>query len=103
MGIFFVLAVFAVSKGACKLTPILRKIQFILKYCITRRKRDSLISDMDYYILSDYLGAYEAVKQYRQKLRDMCSGIGFFRNVQWPSALSRDKRLATVGLAKVGI
>ena len=97
------LVAFAVSKGACKLTPILRKIQFILKYGITRRKRGSLISDTDYYILSDYLSAYEAVKQYRQKLIDMCSGIGFSRNVQWPSALSRDKRLATVGLAKVGV
>lgn len=83
MGIFFVLAAFAVSKGACKLTPILRKIQFILKYGITRRKRDSLISDMDY-ILSDYLNVYKAVKQCRQKLRDMCSSIGFSRNVQWP-------------------
>lgn len=96
------LAAFAVSKGACKLTPILRKIQFILKYGITRKKRDSLISDMDY-ILSDYLNAYKAVKQYRQKLRDMCSSIGFSKNIQWPSALSRDKRLATVGLAKVGV
>ena len=85
------------------MTPILRKIQFILKYGITRRKRDSLISDMDYYILSDYLNAYKAVKQYRQKLRDMCSGVRFSRNVQWPSALSRDKRLAAVGLAKVGV
>ena len=75
----------------------------MLKNGITRRKRDSMISDMDYYILSDYLNVYEAVKQYRQKLRDMCSGIGFSRNVQWPSALSRDKRLATVGLAKVGV
>lgn len=85
------------------MTPILRKIQFILKYGITRRKRDSLSSGTDYYILSDYLSAYEAVKQCSQKLRDMCSSIGFFRNVQWPSALSRDKDLATVGLAKVGV
>lgn len=85
------------------MTPILRKIQFILKYGITRRKRDSLISGTDYYILSDYLNAYKAVKQCSQKLRDMCSGVRFSRNVQWPSALSRDKRLATVGLAKVGV
>lgn len=97
------LAAFAVSKGACKLTPILRKIQFILKYGITRRKRNSLISDMDYYILSDYLNAYKAVKQCNQKLRDMCSGIRFSKNIQWPSALSRDKKLTTVGLAKVGV
>ena len=97
------LAAFAVSKGACKLTPILRKIQFILKYGITRRKRDSLISDMDYYILSDYLNAYKAVKQCRQKLRDICSGVRFSRNVQWPSALSRDKGLVTVCLAKVRV
>lgn len=85
------------------MTPILRKIQFILKYGITRRKRDSLSSDMDYYILSDYLNAYKAVKQCSQKLRDMCSGVRFSRNVQWLSALSRDKDLTTVGLAKVGV
>lgn len=74
-----------------------------------RRKRDSLISGTDYYILPDYPSTpdgIEAVKQYRQDLRDITLQSGFPRNVQWPSlpsALSRAKGLATVGLAKVGV
>lgn len=76
---------------------------------MVRRKRDSLISGTDYYILPDYPSTpdgIEAVKQYRQDLRDITLQSGFPRNVQWPSvpsALSRDKGLATVGLAKVGV
>lgn len=76
---------------------------------MVRRKRDSLISGTDYYILPDYPSTpdgIEAVKQYRQDLRDITLQSGFPRNVQWPtlpSALSRDKGLATVGLAKVGM
>lgn len=74
-----------------------------------RRKRDTLISGTDYYILPDYPSTpdgIEAVKQYRQELRDITLQSGFPRNVQWPSlpsALSRDKGLATVGLATVGV
>lgn len=74
-----------------------------------RRKRDTLISGTDYYIFPDYPSTpdgIEAVKQYRQELRDITLQSGFPRNVQWPtlpSALSRDKGLATVGLAKVGV
>ena len=76
---------------------------------MVRRKRDSMISGTDYYILPDYPSTpdgIEAVKQYRQDLRDITLQSGFPRNVQWPSlpsALSRDKGLATVGLAKVGV
>lgn len=76
---------------------------------MVRRKRDSLISGTDYYILPDYpstTDGIEAVKQYRQELRDITLQRGFPRNVQWPSlpsVLSRDKGLATVGLAKVGV
>ena len=74
-----------------------------------RRERDALISGTDYYILPDYPSTpdgIEAVKQYRQELRDITLQSGFPRNVQWPSlpsALNRDKGLATVGLAKVGV
>ena len=74
-----------------------------------RRKRDYLLSGTDYYILPDYPSTpdgIEAVKQYRQELRDITLQSGFPRNVQWPSlpsALSRDKGLAIVGLAKVGV
>lgn len=76
---------------------------------MVRRKRDSLISGTDYYILPDYPSTpdgIEAVKQYRQELRGITLQSGFPRNVQWPSlpsVLSRDKGLATVGLAKVGV
>lgn len=76
---------------------------------MVRRKRDALISGTDYYILPDYPSTpdgIEAVKQYRQDLRDITLQSGFPRNVQWPSlpnVLSRDKGLATVGLAKVGV
>lgn len=76
---------------------------------MVRRKRDSLISCTDYYILPDYPSTpdgIEAVKQYRQDLRDITLQSGFPRNVQWPtlpSALSKAKGLATVGLAKVGV
>lgn len=76
---------------------------------MVRRKRDSLISCTDYYILPDYPSTpdgIEAAKAYRQALRDIPEQSGFPRNVQWPSlpsVLSRDKGLATVGLAKVGV
>ena len=73
-----------------------------------RNKRNSLISQSDFYVQPDYPSTaegLEAVKAYRQALRDVPSQTGFPRNVQWPSlpsALSRAKGLATVGLAKVG-
>lgn len=74
-----------------------------------RMRRDSLISRTDFYVQPDYPGdpaGLEAVKAYRQALRDIPEQSGFPRNVQWPSlpsVLSRDKGLATVGLAKVGV
>lgn len=66
---------------------------------MVRRKRDSLISCTDYYILPDYPStpdSIEAVKQYRQELRDITLQSGFPRNVQWPampSVLSGDKKV----------
>lgn len=74
-----------------------------------RMRRDSLISRTDFYVQPDYPSdpaGLEAVKAYRQALRDIPEQSGFPRNVQWPSlpsVLSRDKGLATVGLAKVGV
>lgn len=74
-----------------------------------RRRRDSLISRTDFYVQPDYPSdpaGLEAVKTYRQTLRDIPEQSGFPRNVQWPSlpsALSRNKGLATIGLAKVGV
>lgn len=64
-----------------------------------RMRRDSLISCTDYYILPDYPSTpdgIEAVKQYRQELRDITLQSGFPRNVQWPampSVLSGDKKV----------
>lgn len=74
-----------------------------------RNERNSLISQTDFYVQPDYPSTpegLEAVKAYRQALRDIPEQSGFPRNVQWPSlpsALSRNKGLATVGLAKVGV
>ena len=74
-----------------------------------RMRRNSLISRTDFYVQPDYPSTPDgigAVKQYRQELRDITLQSGFPRNVQWPSlpsVLSRDKGLATVGLAKVGV
>lgn len=74
-----------------------------------RMRRGSLISRTDFYVQPDYPSdpaGLEAVKAYRQALRDIPEQSGFPRNVQWPSlpsVLSRHKGLATVGLAKVGM
>lgn len=74
-----------------------------------RMRRNSMISHTDFYVQPDYPSdseGLEAVKAYRQALRDVPEQSGFPRNVQWPSlpsVLSRDKGLATVGLAKVGV
>lgn len=76
---------------------------------ILRRKRDSMLPGTDYYVLPDYPSTpsgLEAVKQYRQKLRDITIQRGFPRDVQWPtlpSVLIRNKGLDTVGLAEVGV
>lgn len=70
-----------------------------------RMRRNSMISRTDFYVQPDYPSdpeGLEAVKAYRQALRDVPEQSGFPRNVQWPSlpsVLSRDKGLATVGLA----
>lgn len=74
-----------------------------------RNRRNFIIAESDFYVQPDYPSTaegLEAVKTYRQALRDLPSQTGFPRNVQWPtlpSVLSRNKGLATVGLAKVGV
>lgn len=74
---------------------------------MVRRKRDSLISGTDYYILPDYPSTpegLEAVKAYRQALRDITEQEGFPRNVEWPeipNVLRTGE--STLRLAKVGI
>lgn len=50
-----------------------------------RAKRDSLISETDYLLASDYpISALEAVKVYRQALRDVPQQEGFPFDVVWP-------------------
>ncbi len=72
-----------------------------------RYRRDSMISSTDFYVQPDYPSdpeGLEAVKAYRQALRDIPEQSGFPRNVQWPempAVLSTGK--AKLGLAKVGI
>ena len=72
-----------------------------------RMRRDSMISRTDFYVQPDYPSdpeGLEAVKAYRQALRDIPEQSGFPRNVQWPempAVLSAKK--SKVGLAKVGI
>lgn len=67
-----------------------------------RMRRDSMISHTDFYVQPDYPSdpaGLEAVKAYRQALRDVPEQSGFPRNVQWPampSVLSGDKRLDKV-------
>lgn len=79
-----------------------------------RNRRNSLISQSDFYVQSDYPSTpegLEAVKAYRQALRDIPSQKGFPRNIQWPEVpvvlmRGKDKVLGlakTSGLAKVGI
>lgn len=72
-----------------------------------RYQRDSKLSRTDFYVQPDYPSdpeGLEAVKAYRQALRDIPEQGGFPRNVQWPempTVLSTGK--AKLGLAKVGI
>ena len=72
-----------------------------------RYQRDSMLSRTDFYVQPDYPSdpeGLEAVKAYRQALRDVPEQSGFPRNVQWPempTVLSTGK--AKLGLAKVGI
>lgn len=72
-----------------------------------RNKRNFLISQTDFYVQSDYpstLEGLEAVKAYRQALRDITEQKGFPRNVEWPempNVLRTGE--STFRLAKIGI
>ena len=91
------------------MTPILKRQLALERVAIVRRKRDSLVSQTDYYMLPDYPSTpdgIEAIKTYRQELRDITKQSGFPRNVEWPAVpyvLCKDKTLAKTELAKVGI
>lgn len=53
-----------------------------------RKKRDQLLSDTDYLLMPDYpleAAELEAVKTYRQALRDVPEQAGFPSAIEWPS------------------
>ena len=51
------------------------------------RERDQLLAESDYYVLPDYPSTEEgldAVRAYRQALRDITAQEGFPKEVEWP-------------------
>ena len=74
---------------------------------MVRNRRNSLIAESDFYVQPDYPSTpegLEAVKAYRQALRDITEQKGFPRNVEWPeipNVLRTGE--STLRLAKVGI
>ena len=74
-----------------------------------RTERDAKLEATDYMLAPDYPISpenLEAVKVYRQALRDIPEQSGFPKNVQWPAEpqfLSAKKNEVSIGLAKVGI
>ena len=75
-----------------------------------RSQRDAKLSATDYLVASDYPISpedLEAVKAYRQALRDIPEQSGFPKNVQWPVEpqflSAKKKNEGSIGLAKVGL
>lgn len=73
----------------------------------TRIKRDHLLSETDFYLMSDYPSDpknLEEIKKYRQALRDIPEQAGFPKDVIWPALpkfLCEDSE--GLGLAKIGL
>jgi hypothetical protein len=75
-----------------------------------RSQRDAKLSTTDYLVIPDYPISpedLEAVKAYRQALRDISEQSGFPKNVQWPVEpqflSAKQKNEGSIGLAKVGL
>ena len=76
-----------------------------------RSQRDAKLSATDYLVVPDYPISpedLEAVKAYRQALRDISEQSGFPKNVQWPVepqflSAKKKKNEGSIGLAKVGL
>ena len=76
-----------------------------------RSQRDAKLSATDYLVVPDYPISpedLEAVKVYRQALRDIPEQPGFPKNVQWPVepqflSAKKEKNEGSIGLAKVGL
>lgn len=70
-----------------------------------RRERNSRLSGTDYYVLPDYPEiapeALEAIKVYRQALREIPEQAEFPRNVKWPVVPAfMTRKSSKLGLAK---
>lgn len=78
---------------------------------MVRSQRDAKLSATDYLVIPDYPISpedLEAVKEYRQALRDIPEQSGFPKNVQWPVepqflSAKKKKNEGSIGLAKVGL
>ena len=77
---------------------------------MVRSQRDTKLSATDYLVAPDYPISpedLEAVKVYRQALRDIPEQSGFPKNVQWPVEpqflSAKKKNEGSIGLAKVGL
>lgn len=77
---------------------------------MVRSQRDAKLSATDYLVIPDYPISpedLEAVKVYRQALRDIPEQSGFPKNVQWPVEpqflSAKKKNEGSIGLAKVGL
>ena len=72
-----------------------------------RIKRDSLLSETDYYLMPDYPNDsknLEELKTYRQALRDITKQSGFPKDVIWPDVPRfLCKKSDGLGLAKIGL
>lgn len=72
-----------------------------------RNKRNSLLSETDYYLMPDYPNDsknLEEIKKYRQDLRDITKQSGFPKDAIWPDVprfLCKD--FEGLGLAKIGL
>ena len=77
---------------------------------MVRSQRDAKLSATDYLVVPDYSISpedLEAVKVYRQALRDIPEQSGFPKNFQWPVEpqflSAKKKNEGSIGLAKVGL
>ena len=77
---------------------------------MVRSQRDAKLSATDYLVVPDYPISpedLEAVKVYRQALRDITEQSEFPKNVQWPVEpqflSAKKKNEGSIGLAKVGL
>lgn len=89
--------------------PVPEPTEQELSYTV-RSQRDAKLSDTDYLVVPDYPISpedLEAVKVYRQALRDIPEQSGFPKNVQWPVEpqflSAKKKNEGSIGLAKVGL